>query len=343
MGSNYLDLQAVAMKALVLEGIRQIRVVDIEIPVGNDSETLLQVLYCSVCRTDAKMWVQGQRDLVLPRILGHEICGQIPNTSEKFIVWPASACHNCHYCKNGAENLCGDIQIIGFHRDGGFSQYIKVPNESLIKVPTAVPPEIACMTELLAAAINAIEQVDVQKNQKVLIYGGGPAGLLLGLACKCFDAAPLIVEKSPEKIRLGARFCKETGITVADTAVNDDFDAVINAAPDPDILADGMARLNAGGKFCIFSGFTKNINIPTDLLNEVHYRQLTVVGAYGNTRRQMETALGILAGNVRAVSLLIQKIIKLDDVPSVLPEILNGQVMKYVVDLQNREGNGLGD
>ena len=332
-----LGLQAVNMKALVLEGIQKLRVADIKMPVGNDSETLLQVLYGSVCRTDAKMWAQGQRDLVLPRVLGHEICGQKPDSHEKFVVWPASACHTCHYCKNGAENLCGNIQIIGFHRDGAFAQYIKVPNESLIKVPATVPPEIACMTELLAAAINAVEQADVQENQKVLIYGAGPAGLLLGLACRYLGAIPLMVEKNHEKIKLGAQFCKEVGITVVDTVAaenSDNFNVVINAAPDPHTLSDGIAKLTAGGKYCIFSGFTKNINIPTDLLNEVHYRQLTVVGAYGNTRWQMGTALGILESNARAVSLLIHEIIKLDDVPSVLSEILNGQVMKYVVDLQ---------
>ena len=325
------------MKALVLEKIQQLSVADIKMPVGDDSETLLQVLYCSVCRTDAKMWYQGQRDLVLPRVLGHEICGQKPDSNEKFIVWPASACHNCHYCKNGAENLCTDIQVIGFHRDGGFTQYIKVPNESLIKIPASVPPEIACMTELSAAAINAVEQADVRKGQKVLIYGGGPAGLLLGLACKYFGAVPLIVEKNQEKIKLGSQFCKEIGITVADNVPIgnfDNFNVVVNAAPDPNTLSDGIAKLAAGGKYCIFSGFTKNINIPTDLLNEIHYRQLTVVGAYGNTRRQMETALGLLDSHARAVGLLIHEIIKLEDVPSVLPEILNGQVMKYVVDLQ---------
>jgi len=326
------------MKALILEDIKKLRIDNIKIPnCSDDTETLLKVSYCSVCRTDAKMWFQGQRDLVLPRVLGHEICGQKLDSNERFIVWPARACNNCHYCKNGAENLCSSIQVIGFHRDGGFAQYIKVPKESLIKIPENIPSEIACMAELLSSAINAIEQVDLQKNQKVLIFGGGPAGLMLGLACKYFGAEPFVVEKNCEKREHIAQFCKEADIHISDVVAFDNFDVAINAAPDPNTLIEGILKLNTGGKYCLFIGFTKNVSIPIDLLNEIHYGQLTIVGAYGSTKRQMTIALKILEDNAQTIRLLIHKIIDLESVPSVLPEILLGQALKYVVDLQKCE------
>jgi len=322
------------MKALILEGPGKIHIADVEIPVCGSTETLLKVNYCSVCRTDAKMWFQGQRDLVPPRVLGHEICGQKSGSEEHYVVWPASVCNNCYHCRNGAENLCGNIKIIGFHSDGGFAQYLKAPKESLIKIPENVPPEIACMTELLSSAVNAIEQVDLQKKQKALIFGGGPAGLMLGLACKYWGAEPFIVETNLEKLETAARFCGKADIRIADTADSGKFDVAINAAPDPNTLSEGVLKLNAGGKYCLFSGFTKNAGVPCDLLNEVHYRQLTIIGAYGSTKRQMETALKILERNVQAVGLLIHKIISLEAVPSVFSEILSGRVLKYVVDLQ---------
>jgi L-iditol 2-dehydrogenase len=210
------------MKALVLTEIKRIQIANIKTPDCSDNGTLLKVINCSVCRTDAKMWLQGQRDLVLPRVLGHEICGQRLDSEERFIVWPAYACNKCYQCKNGAENICSNIQVIGFHRDGGFAEYICVPNESLIKLSEKVSPEIACMTELMASAINGIEQVNLQKKQKVLIYGGGPAGLLLGLACKYYQANPFILEKNFEKIKLAAQFCKKTEISISGNA--DAFD-----------------------------------------------------------------------------------------------------------------------
>ena len=322
------------MKALILEEIGKIHIANIEMPSCNDTETLLKVNYCSVCRTDAKMWSQGQRDLVLPRVLGHEICGQKLDSEEHYIVWPANACSECYQCEKGVENLCSNIQVIGFHRDGGFAQYVKVPKESLIKVSNTVPPEIACMTELLSSAVNAVEQIDLRKRHKVLIFGGGSAGLMLGLVCKYFGAEPFIVENNFKKFERVAQFCRKADLHVSKTVTCDSFDAVINAAPDPNILSEGILKLNVGGKYCLFSGVTKNVSVPSDLLNEVHYRQLTVVGAYGSTKRQMEVALKILESNVQTVGLLIHKIINLEAVPSVLPEVLRGQALKYVVDVQ---------
>jgi len=319
------------MKALLLKEINNIQIADIKEPCCESDEILLKVSYCSVCRTDAKAWSQGQRDLVLPRVLGHEICGQKPDSDERFIVWPASTCDSCDYCKSGRENLCSSIQVIGFHRDGGFAEYIAVPKESIIPIPRGIPGEVACMTELMSSAINAIEQVDLQKSQKVLIYGGGPAGLLLALACKHHGAEPLVAEKNPEKISLGAEFCKKIDVAASIALTSELFDVVINATSDPTIFVDGVDRLKAGGKFCLFSGFTNKDNLPTKLLNEVHYRQLTVVGAYGSTKRQMQTALEIFEDNSKTLRLLIHRIIALEEVPIVLPEILSGQALKYVV------------
>lgn len=321
------------MKALVLKEINSLHLADIKVPDCTSNETLLKVDCCAVCRTDAKMWSQGQRDLVLPRVLGHEICGRTLNSEERYVVWPASACNNCSYCTTGKENLCGSIQVIGFHRDGGFAEYAKVPKASLLKVPDNVPSEIACMTELLSSAINAVEQIDLRGKQKVLIFGGGPAGLLLGLACKHWGAQPLVVERNPEKIKLVSEFCKETSIPLSSTVTDECFDAAINAAPDLNTLVDGVRKLRPGGKFCLFSGITNMDHLSADLLNEVHYRQLTLVGAYGSTKRQMELALKIFSSNPEPIGLLIHRIINLEEVPTVLPKILCGGTLKYIVKL----------
>lgn len=133
------------------------------------------------------------------------------------------------------------------------------------------------------------------------------------------------------------------GIPISDIACSNNFDVAINASPDPETFLDGLPRLHAGGKYCLYSGFTKNVRITTELLNEVHYRQLTLIGAYGSTKKQMETALKVLENNPHNVSLLIQEIITLEDVPIVLPKILAGQAMKYVVNLQKYYSDTFGN
>lgn len=84
-----------------------------------DDRVFLKVICCAICRTDAKMWRSGHRDLVLPRVLGHEIAGIDPASGQLYAVWPGQVCGTCDYCRTGRENLCEEMQIIGFHTDGG--------------------------------------------------------------------------------------------------------------------------------------------------------------------------------------------------------------------------------
>ncbi len=95
-------------------------------PQEKDNHVVLEVACCAICRTDAKMWNQGHRDLALPRVPGHEIAG-FDNSGKLFTVWPGQACGQCRYCREGRENLCEDMRIIGFHSDGGFARFVSVP------------------------------------------------------------------------------------------------------------------------------------------------------------------------------------------------------------------------
>ncbi len=101
-----------------------------------------------------------------------------------------------------------------------------------------------------------------------------------------------------------------------------DFDAAINATPSFTTFPEGLSRLKAGGRFCLFSGFSKEGSVPASLINEIHYRQLQVVGAYGCTRDQMAKALTLLRRCRDQLELLIEDRIGLEQVPAVLSAVL---------------------
>src|SRR3989339_1279509 len=105
------------MRAVVLEEIGSIKVKDIPVPEAAKEQFLLKVLKCTLCRTDAKMLQLGQRDLILPRVLGHEICALDEKTGKKYAIWPGSSCGKCKYCTSGLENMCNKMQVLGFHID----------------------------------------------------------------------------------------------------------------------------------------------------------------------------------------------------------------------------------
>lgn len=320
------------MKALQLEKMGSLQLKETRTPETHPGEMLLKVTHCSVCRTDAKMWERGQRDLVLPRVLGHEICGISTESGQRFVVWPGKACGHCEACRRGTENLCREMQIIGFHKDGGFAEYVAAPESSLIPIPDDLPGDIASLAEPLACAINGLQQIRVRKEERILIFGAGPVGLLTGLAVRAQNASPFIRDIRPDRLAQSKDFRDRIGVTRAEDRKENGFDAAINAAPSSDTFSQGLSALRPGGRFCLFSGLTDDQPIPIPAINEIHYRQLQIAGAYGCTAAQMKAALSILTDYKNDVKLLIENHIKLEQVPHILPKILAGEAFKFVVD-----------
>lgn len=323
------------MKALVLKDVGNICLQTIEKPNIHDSKILLKVRSGALCRTDAKMWKMGHRDLVLPRVLGHEICGTLEESGQRMVVWPGNACGQCTACMNEFENLCESMQIIGFHLDGGLAEYVMVREENLIPVPDDLSDELACLAEPLACTINALKMAQVRKGSKVLIYGAGPVGLMMALAIRSADAEPTVYDINPAKIDISRQFQEKSGIRVVEKIPEIKWHTVINAAPSMESFHDGISRLMPGGSFCIFSGFSHNTGsnvIDTfSSLNHIHYHQLKVSGAYGCTRQQIRLALDLLRNHGDAWFFLMEKIIAIEDVPAVLPRIWAGVTLKYIV------------
>jgi threonine dehydrogenase-like Zn-dependent dehydrogenase len=334
------------MKCLQLTAQHKLNRLEVLEPVDDDgADVSLKVKYCGICRTDAKMWDKGQRDLLLPRILGHEFCGY-DSCNRLFIVWPAKSCGTCFQCLSGNENLCSHIEILGFHRDGGMAEFSVVPEDSLICVPGDLEPALSIFAEPMACGINALQQLDGSGKLKecefrrtgggnLLIFGGGTCGLLIALAAKEYGLTPFVVEKNDKKGAKCEPFKTISGIeTGADIPVDRKFDYVINAAASSDTLFSGIRSLCAGGKFVLFSGLNRDFQFSAEILNELHYRQLTLVGAYGCTKRQMIEAVEIITKNQNAVKTLIEDFIKLDDVEKTMPAVLSGNKLRYIIKFQ---------
>jgi len=319
------------MKALLLEAVGRLEMIDRPSPHSLPGEIVLRVSHCAVCRTDAKMWQQGQRDLVLPRIPGHEICAFDPMSGERFVVWPGESCGVCAACRAGMENLCRSMKIIGFHRDGGFAELVAVPTASLIPVPANLPGPLSCLAEPLGCALNALDQLRLSPGMSLLIYGGGTLGLLLAIAGRALGAEPFLVETNTQKLERSNALREHFGIGGGVECPQPGFDAAVNAAPALNTLWEGLTKLRADGRYCLFSGFPGSDQVSARLINEIHYRQLHVVGAYGCTRPQMTRGLALLAQFGKAFEPLIEDRIRLDQVPLVLPTILSGEAFKYVV------------
>ncbi|MEI8003924.1 MAG: alcohol dehydrogenase catalytic domain-containing protein, partial [Methanothrix sp.] len=287
---------------------------------------LLETLACAVCGTDVKMRTQGHRDLVFPRVLGHEVVGRIVELDDlaeggliegdQVQIWPGIACGKCRSCLRGADNRCSNIKIMGFNCDGGFAELLALPKESISSgvnlLAHGADLALAALAEPLACCINGQEQAAVSKGDRVLIYGGGPIGALHALLAEHHAAEKIIVaERLPCRIRLLKRhtsavvidLAKESGKTaLAEEIGKAGVDVILTATPQVRVDGDQQKLLSPGGRICIFSGpIPGNYEERIDQ-RSIHYHEQTITGAYGCASRQ----------NRQAVELLTSGIIKAD-------------------------------
>ncbi len=307
-------------------------------PVSKD-QVLADVLCCAICRTDAKMWEQGHRDLIFPRVLGHEMVVKTqdqPHDQPPYIVWPGKSCGICKYCKKLQENLCENMEITGFHTDGGFAHQVILPKNSLIPLPKGMDLHVACFAEPVGCVINAFEKLTFKKGDRVLIYGAGTMGLVTALYAKNLGLFPLIIEKHENKIQQLAAFLKYTDIPCVKETLESQFDIVINACPDHIALCQAITKVDKGGAISFFSGITKNEQVETNLLNLIHYKEATLTGAYGMKKSDMEQAIPFMQTHEKQLKRLIQEVVPPEQAPQLLPRVLTGQTLKFILDFTDR-------
>lgn len=303
-----------------------------ESPAVGEGQILLKVACCAICRTDAKMWRQGHRDLALPRVLGHEIAGVDPETGLLYAVWPGQSCGACRYCLGGRENLCEEMRIIGFHSDGGFARTVVVPKESLIPVEGAVDPRLITFAEPVACVLNGLSGKQPAAGERVIIYGGGLLGMIAALILRELDCRVTVIERSAEKIARLQALCDKNQVEVVKDTTAADFDLAINCCASPIAFSLCITKLRKGGRLVYFSGLDKNEEIGTNLLNLVHYKELEVFGSYGPKKADMLSAVSFCERQGDTLMALIERMIHPSEVESVLPGILSGKALKYIVD-----------
>ncbi len=291
-----LEITKTMMKAIVVKEIGSFEICTLPIPQPGPGEVLLKVEVTGLCRTDLKIIEVGHRDLVMPRVPGEEVVGTISAVGadvedfaegQRVYVYPGTSCEKCPPCLAGAGNLCKSMQIMGFHRDGGFAQYVVAPVQSLITVPGNLTPDQAVFAEPLSCCLNAIELARLQEDEAIGIWGGGPAGILLSRAASAKGAQPTIIEPHQQR--------REFSAALPSVPTHDLYDVCIIAVGDMDAYRQALAHLKPRGRLVVFSGLPKDdYELPCDF-NQLHYLEQTIVGAYGCSYRHGEEALAYLA------------------------------------------------
>jgi L-iditol 2-dehydrogenase len=341
------------MKAALMQGPGMLSIDDVPDPSISEGGILLEMVACAICGTDAKMLEAGHRDLVYPRILGHEIVGRVLSKDVRGYqegdlvqVWPGIACSECRPCSKGIDNQCSVMKILGFNRDGGFAQKIALPaqtirNNGLVKLPDRAEPRLISLAEPLACCLNGQELARVGKGDTVLIFGAGPIGCLHAMLARQMGAEKVLMTEHLDSRRkmlpkgLADRIIdpgqEDITIVVKDETGGEGVDVVLMSTPEVRVDSWLLRLMAPQGRISMFSGPKKgNYEVPFDV-RSLHYKEICLVGAYGCSSRQNREAVTMILDGRMDVAWLVTEEVALNDLPRTFERINLRQGMKSVV------------
>lgn len=334
-----------------------LRLEDADEPVPGAGEVKIRVRQCSTCGTDVKIFNHGHHHLVPPRVIGHEIAGEVVEVGADVAGWApgdkvqviaAIPCGTCAECLRGRMTVCPNQTSMGYHYDGGFAEYMVVPEvvlavDGLNRIPDGVSFAEASVAEPLACVVNGQELAGVGRGDDVVVVGAGPIGCLhVRLARASGARRVFLVELNRSRLDMSANAVgPDAAICGAESDAVDEVrkltdgrgvDVVITAAASGAAQQDALQMAARSGRISFFGGLPKDRPTITLDSNLVHYRELTIFGANGSSPAHNKQALGLIAAGQVPVHDLITHRLRLSELPDAIELVASGNAIKVTIE-----------
>jgi D-arabinose 1-dehydrogenase-like Zn-dependent alcohol dehydrogenase len=178
---------------------------------------LVRVKAAGICHSDAHYRSGVTKTGPLPVTLGHEVAGIVEEvgtevarfkSGDRVSVHYLATCGDCHHCRRGSEQFCGTAEMIGKHREGGWADYISMPERSLFHLPPEISLEQgAVMMCSSSTSLHALKKARLQGGDTVAVFGiGGLGASALQLAMAMGALEVYGVDVNPVKLALAESF-----------------------------------------------------------------------------------------------------------------------------------------
>ncbi|MGW3788414.1 zinc-dependent dehydrogenase [Micromonospora chokoriensis] len=345
------------MKVVRFHAPGDVRIEDAPEPTPGPADVKIRVRACSTCGTDVKISRFGHHHIAPPRVMGHEIAGEITEVGGDVTGWrpgdrvqviAAIPCGECAECRRGRMTVCPNQVSMGYHFDGGFAEYLVVPHnvlavDGLNRIPEGLSFAEASVAEPLACVLNGQNLAGVGEGDDVVVVGSGPIGCLhVRLARSRGAARVFLVDLNRERLDLAANLVQpDAAICGAETDVVDAVlkltegrgaDVVITATA-AGVAQEQAVQMSARqGRISFFGGLPKDKPVISLDSNLVHYRELTIVGANGSSPEHNKEALRLIADGSVPVADLITHRLPLDRTLDAFGIVARGEAIKVTIE-----------
>ena len=347
------------MRALRFYAPGDVRLEDVPEPECGPKEVKIKVKNCSTCGTDVKIFKNGHVNITGTTTMGHEVAGEVVEVGSEALGGfkvgdrvqsiAAVPCGECHECKKGWMEVCENQTSVGYQYDGGFAEYMIVPEQvlkvdGLNRIPENVGYDEASAAEPFACAINAQEQLGIEPGDFVVVFGAGPIGCMhIRIARGVHEAGTIVlVDINAERLKMSAEavhpdhVIDSSQVNVVEEVMKmtdgRGADVIITATPANITQEQALAMAARNGRISFFGGLPKNNPTNTCDSNLVHYRQLHIHGANGSAPEHNKRALEYISTGQVPVKDLITKHIPLENALDAFDIVAKGEAIKVTVE-----------
>jgi threonine dehydrogenase-like Zn-dependent dehydrogenase len=345
---DFLSSEKNNMKALVCTKPGELKYADIPDPVMKPGYAIVRIRNMGVCGTDLHAFEGTQPFFQYPRILGHELSGELVDFDEApgfekgdaVTLLPYLDCGKCIACRAGKTNCCTNLQVCGVHIDGGMVDYYAIPSRLLVQAQGLGFTELA-LVEPLSIGAHGIRRAAVQPKEFVLVMGAGPIGLGTMEFARLRGAEVIAMDMNTRRldfcrtelgvkhiVRAGGKNVKEQ---LLDITHGDMPTVVIDASGNRQAINQGLDFLAHGGRY-ILIGLQKGELVFSH--PEFHKREATLMSSRNALREDFDYVIQCMKKDLIHPLSFITNRVKFKDAAEGFPRWLNPSsgVIKVVLE-----------
>jgi L-iditol 2-dehydrogenase len=327
---------------LVRPGVIELR--EFPIPKPAPGEILVRIKASLTCGTDLKAFRRGHLVIPMPGPFGHEFSGIVSEVGkavrrfregDEIMAVHSAPCLACRYCARKLFNLCENIMQTKIL--GAFSEYILLPphivKQNAFHKPRHLSFEEAALLEPLACVVHGMASLHMEENNRALVIGSGPIGLLHLLLLKEREAHVTVIDKNKDRLKVAKKLGADHIRIPGEKELQDNFmgfDYVFECTGIPGVWESSVRYLRRGGTVVLFGGCKSGTTVVYDT-GRLHYDEITLRGTFHYTPADVKKAYGLLRARKINLSSLISGRFRLKDIQKVFNLLSQGKGIKYAV------------